>query len=191
MSKKIYIAESAIHSFAKSGLLNTSTAQVAKEASVATGTLFHHFPDKQKLISFSYLMVLKKYSLDIETFMSYRNKPLESLQFLWDTAVNFWIDNPAFFKFAREVKHSAYYIDTLAELEEEFLGGVRERIAADWGIQIDGLSRLVFQNFFSIVQNTALACINQESDNLKRAMIYGGFKMAKGLLQSNSLRASA
>ena len=191
MSKKIIIAESAIHSFAKSGLLNTSTAQIAREAGVATGTLFHHFPDKQKLISFSYLIVIKKYSLDLNEALSFKESSIQSLQMLWDSAVNYWIDQPDFFRFAREVKHSSYYIPALDEMEEGFLKGVRERLSTDWEINLDGLSRLVFRNFFSTVQNTALACIEQKDPDLKRAMIYGGFSMARSLLESNALKASA
>ena len=48
--KKQALLEAAIELFAKDGFWQTTTASIAQEAGVATGTLFTYFPTKNDLI---------------------------------------------------------------------------------------------------------------------------------------------
>lgn len=45
--KRQAILETALRLFVDQGFHGTSTASIAKQAGVATGTLFHHFPTKK------------------------------------------------------------------------------------------------------------------------------------------------
>ena len=47
--KRDKILQAALELFAEQGFRGTSTAQIAKHAGVATGTLFHHFESKEAL----------------------------------------------------------------------------------------------------------------------------------------------
>jgi AcrR family transcriptional regulator len=49
--KKQQIMNAALKLFVENGFHGTSTAEIAKTAGVATGTLFHHFKTKQELIN--------------------------------------------------------------------------------------------------------------------------------------------
>lgn len=49
-NKKQQILDTALTLFVSQGIRATSTASIAKQAKVATGTLFHHFASKQALI---------------------------------------------------------------------------------------------------------------------------------------------
>ena len=55
--KKQALLEAAIELFAKDGFWQTTTASIAQEAGVATGTLFTYFPTKNDLIDELYLTI--------------------------------------------------------------------------------------------------------------------------------------
>ena len=48
--KRAQFLTSALKLFVKNGVMNTSTAAIAKEAGTAAGTLFLYFPTKQQLL---------------------------------------------------------------------------------------------------------------------------------------------
>lgn len=56
-SKRDQILDTALTLFVQQGIAATATAQIAKSAGVATGTLFHHFPSKADLVEALYLGV--------------------------------------------------------------------------------------------------------------------------------------
>ncbi len=55
MSKKQAILDTALRLFVVEGFEATATARIAAEAGVATGTLFHHFKNKDQLVNALYL----------------------------------------------------------------------------------------------------------------------------------------
>ncbi len=54
------LLRSALHLFTTQGFHATPTAQISREAGVSTGTLFHHFTDKNTLTSELYLSIKKE-----------------------------------------------------------------------------------------------------------------------------------
>ncbi len=55
--KKTAIMGAALKLFTERGFHGTSTAQISKNAGVATGTLFNYFPTKEDLINSLYFEV--------------------------------------------------------------------------------------------------------------------------------------
>ncbi len=53
--KKQSILDASLRLFVENGFHGTSTAEIAKTAGVATGTLFHYFKTKEELINSLYL----------------------------------------------------------------------------------------------------------------------------------------
>ena len=53
--KKQSILDASLKLFVENGFHGTSTAEIAKTAGVATGTLFHYFKTKEELINSLYL----------------------------------------------------------------------------------------------------------------------------------------
>ena len=53
--KKQTILDASLKFFVENGFHGTSTAEIAKTAGVATGTLFHYFKTKEELINRLYL----------------------------------------------------------------------------------------------------------------------------------------
>lgn len=54
------ILATALRLFTQYGVDATPTARISKEAGVSTGTLFHYFPDKDKLVGVLYLSIKKE-----------------------------------------------------------------------------------------------------------------------------------
>ena len=54
MEKKQNILDASLKLFVERGFHGTSTAEIAKKAGVATGTLFHYFKTKEELINSLY-----------------------------------------------------------------------------------------------------------------------------------------
>lgn len=57
MTKREKILHTAMCLFVEKGAQSTSTASIAKEAGVATGTLFHHFKSKEELLHELYNLI--------------------------------------------------------------------------------------------------------------------------------------
>jgi AcrR family transcriptional regulator len=53
--KELQILNASLNLFVERGFHGTSTAEIAKSAGVATGTLFHYFKSKEELINRLYL----------------------------------------------------------------------------------------------------------------------------------------
>jgi len=92
MSKKQLILEAALRLFVSQGISNTSTASIAKHAGVATGTLFHHFANKQALCDTLYLQIktelIKSMQQELPADL------LEQGQALWLNALDWFIASP-------------------------------------------------------------------------------------------------
>jgi len=54
------ILDTALWLFTRYGVDATPTSRISKEAGVSTGTLFHYFPDKDKLVGVLYLSIKKE-----------------------------------------------------------------------------------------------------------------------------------
>lgn len=57
MTKREKILQTAMNLFIEKSIHSTTTASIAKEAGVATGTLFHHFKTKEELVNELYNMI--------------------------------------------------------------------------------------------------------------------------------------
>ena len=64
--KRKALLEAAIELFAKDGFWQTTTASIAQEAGVATGTLFTYFPTKNDLIDELYMTIKRKALAEVQ-----------------------------------------------------------------------------------------------------------------------------
>ena len=74
--KKQALLKAAIELFAKDGFWHTTTANIAKHAGVATGTLFTYFPTKNDLLDEVYLMIKREALTEVQR----EPKPLGSFE---------------------------------------------------------------------------------------------------------------
>ncbi|WP_281214235.1 TetR/AcrR family transcriptional regulator [Shewanella insulae] len=100
-TKKQAILETALGLFVSQGFHGTSTATIAREAGVATGTLFHHFPSKEQLLEQLFLGVKQEFADAIQASASSRGDLKQDAEQLWFAALTWAMANPlkqAFFQ---------------------------------------------------------------------------------------------
>ncbi|MCG9722085.1 TetR/AcrR family transcriptional regulator [Shewanella sp. Isolate7] len=100
-TKKQAILDTALQLFVSQGFHGTSTATIAREAGVATGTLFHHFPSKEQLLEQLFLSVKQEFADAIQSAVNKRGDLKQDAEQLWIAALSWAIDNPmkqAFFQ---------------------------------------------------------------------------------------------
>lgn len=96
--KKQAILDSALGLFVEQGFHGTSTASIAKKASVATGTLFHHFPSKGDLLNHLFISIKQEFADDITQALAAMDEAGVDLktdaEYLWQQAINWALMNP-------------------------------------------------------------------------------------------------
>ena len=113
MDKREKIIQTAIRLFVKQGFENTPTSQISKEAKVATGTLFHHFPKKEGLINAAYLYAKKK-AVD-GTKTAYDSNIKESLRKIWTASLEWGFENKVYIDFIFNFSTSIYITNLTKE----------------------------------------------------------------------------
>ncbi|MEI6859559.1 MAG: TetR/AcrR family transcriptional regulator [Shewanella sp.] len=99
--KKQAILDTALALFVSQGFYATSTASIAKQAGVATGTLFHHFSSKDKLMNHLFLNIKQEFADAIQASITNSGDLQQDAKHLWTSAIQWAIDNPlkqAFFQ---------------------------------------------------------------------------------------------
>lgn len=105
--KKQQILSAALTLFARQGIEATSTASIARQANVATGTLFHHFANKQVLILALYQTVKTELGQAIQAAPA--QEGLEhQVRHCWQQALRWAQHNPAKIQFMQHMAHSPY-----------------------------------------------------------------------------------
>ncbi|GLS83045.1 TetR/AcrR family transcriptional regulator [Paraferrimonas haliotis] len=107
-SKKQQLLFAALELFVKQGISNTSTASIAQAAGVASGTLFHHFTNKQGLIDALYRWVKEGMSDGLVTSLNLLKQNSDALDHqtyqealfrLWFESMNWAVTHPLHTRF--------------------------------------------------------------------------------------------
>ena len=155
------------------GLANTSTAKIARKAMVATGTLFHHFPTKQKLIEAAYLTVQENYAWHLVGIFDYperqlKNRILKSIK----SAIEYWIKYEAGFSFTQQVINSTH-IDSSVQMQVNHVNqhyinalklGIKKKILRKSDPQI------MYQLIFSSVLQTVKLYFAQVDESSRKTV---------------------
>ncbi len=125
-SKRTQILDAALDLFTQNGFHGTSTAAIARQAEVATGTLFHHFASKEVLIESLYREVKKElakaFLQDIDDTQKY-----PSVETIWINGVSWLVANPKCMSFFLLCSHSLYFSKQIQiEIWQELLGFIAE-----------------------------------------------------------------
>lgn len=106
--KRTAIMEAALKLFTERGFHGTSTAQISKEAGVATGTLFNYFPTKEDLINSLYFGVKGELSRSMGKGIEIESTFQDKLKKLWSNLINWGVDNQEEFLFVGQFCSSPY-----------------------------------------------------------------------------------
>jgi Transcriptional regulator len=116
--KEQKILDASLKLFVERGFHGTSTAEIAKTAGVATGTLFHYFKTKEELINRLYLYSKERMLCEICEHYDNKKTFKENIKELWLKFVYFGINNPYKFQFILTF-HCSPYITSLTKEQIE------------------------------------------------------------------------
>ncbi|HTX61745.1 MAG TPA: TetR/AcrR family transcriptional regulator [Methanobacterium sp.] len=156
--KEKKILEASLKLFVEKGFHGTSTAEIAKTAGVATGTLFHYFKTKEELINRLYLYTKESmFSQMVEQFEE--DKTLKkNLKHIWSKFIYFSIKNPYKFQFIL-IFHTSPYITSLTkeqlETQTDALFGIYKK-----GIQDKELKKVPFEIIIEYFWGNIVSTIN-------------------------------
>lgn len=114
--KRERLLKAALRLFAANGIQNTSTAEIAVEAGVASGTLFLYFPTKQHLVNELVILVSKQEAEHINRLLSAPMSVRDTFFTIWDGSIRWLLDNMEAFNYSQQVRHSGV-ISEAATLE--------------------------------------------------------------------------
>jgi AcrR family transcriptional regulator len=106
--KRAAILKAALKLFTERGFHGTSTAQISKDAGVATGTLFNYFPTKEDLINSLYFEVKGKLSRSMGKEIEVQGIFKDKLKKIWSNLVRWGIENQDEFLFVGQFCSSPY-----------------------------------------------------------------------------------
>ncbi len=96
----------ALKLFAARGVQSTSTADIAREAGTAAGTLFIYFPTKQALINELTLQISKQEADHINSLLE-PSMPARKMFFtIWDGSIRWLLDHMEAFQYSQQVRDS-------------------------------------------------------------------------------------
>ena len=117
-TKRDQILETAKRLFTEKGFASTPTSLIAKEAGVATGTLFHHFKSKDKLIHALYMTIYESIAARHEKNYNVLAPLREKIRTLWMTDLEWGLSNVEDSQFLE--RFSVYYHGSEMTTQEVF-----------------------------------------------------------------------
>lgn len=120
--KEQKILDAALKLFVERGFHGTSTAEIAKTAGVATGTLFHYFKTKEELIDNLYIYTKESILEEVDGDYDIKKSFKENVKSLWLKLVCFGIKDPYKFNFILTFHCSPYITAfTKERIENKFI----------------------------------------------------------------------
>ena len=104
--KRERLLKAALRLFAANGIQSTSTAEIAGEAGVASGTLFLYFPTKQHLVNELVILVSKQEAEHINRLLTPSLSVRDTFFAIWDGSIRWLLENPEAFQYSQQVRHS-------------------------------------------------------------------------------------
>jgi AcrR family transcriptional regulator len=118
--KRAKIMSSALRLFVTNGVQNTSTAQIAKEADIATGTLFLYFPTKQDLVHGLILKIAREQSDYLNTLLEPSLSARETFYTIWNGSIRWFLENMEAYQYVQQVRDSAMIADAVVQESNQY-----------------------------------------------------------------------
>lgn len=177
--KRTAILDAALKLFTERGFHGTSTAQISKDAGVATGTLFNYFPTKEYLINSLYFEVKGKLSRNMGKGIETENTFQDKLKKLWSNLINWGVENQEEFLFVGQFCSSPYITKfTREEVMKEYVflhNLVNEGIAT--GEIRDFSAELTIAMFYQASRTVVNLILDSDQSKDENELIEDGFQI--------------
>jgi AcrR family transcriptional regulator len=130
--KRAAFLAAALRLFVERGVQNTSTAEIAREAGAAAGTLFLYFPTKQDLIHELVMQIAREHSEAIRARLLPDFTVRESFSAIWEGSLRWFIDHPEAYRYVRQVRDSGIVAESVARETNQYMGYYYEVIQKGW-----------------------------------------------------------
>ena len=120
--RKAKFLSSALKLFVANGVMNTSTAEIAKEAGAAAGTLFLYFSTKQELLDDLVLKIGKEQSDHINNLLKPSLSARETFYIIWQGTVHWFLENMQAYHYIQQVRDSGMISSAAVQESARFFG---------------------------------------------------------------------
>ena len=104
--KRERLLRAALKLFAANGIQNTSTAEIARAAGTASGTLFLYFPTKQDLIDELAILISKAESEHVNHLLHTALTARDAFFTIWSGSVHWLLENGDAYQFSQQIRDS-------------------------------------------------------------------------------------
>jgi AcrR family transcriptional regulator len=119
---------SALKLFVSKGVTNTSTAEIAREADMAAGTLFLYFPTKQALLDELILGIGREQSVRVEELLTPSLPARETFFTIWNTTIRWFIEHMDAYSYLQQVRDTGMISESAVQESASFFGYYYEAI---------------------------------------------------------------
>jgi AcrR family transcriptional regulator len=126
--KRANYLSSALKLLVANGVQNTSTAEIAKEAGTAAGTLFLYFPTKQDLLDALVLKIGQEQSDRINALLEPSLSARDTFFTIWNGSVRWFLENMEAYLYIQQVRDTGIISDATVQETNKFFGYYYEAI---------------------------------------------------------------
>ena len=120
--KRAQFLTSALKLFVKNGVMNTSTAAIAKEAGTAAGTLFLYFPTKQQLLDELILEIGREQSECVKKVIKPSHSARVAFFTIWKTTIHWFLENMEAYAYLQQVRDTGMISEKAVLESGDFFG---------------------------------------------------------------------
>lgn len=113
--KRERFLSAALKLFVANGVHATSTAEIAREAGTASGTLFLYFPTKQHLINELVLMISKQEADHINSLLDPSMSVRDAFFTIWDGSIRWLLENMDAYRYSQQVRDSGLITEAVSQ----------------------------------------------------------------------------
>ncbi|NOQ23877.1 MAG: TetR family transcriptional regulator [Bacteroidales bacterium] len=149
MSKRDQILATTLELVSEQGFHATSVGLIIKKSGVASGTIYHHFKNKEDLIDTLYSDLKKELGNaiinNLEQELNYKDKFI----LIWKNLFTFYIENPKKFEFLEDYSNSPFIRKEIKKITQTYYQSAIDFI--ELGIKLGILRNLPIDLLINIV----------------------------------------
>jgi AcrR family transcriptional regulator len=115
LEKRERFLSAALKLFVAHGIQHTSTAEIAREAGAAAGTLFLYFPTKQVLINELVLKISKEEAEHINSLLDPSLSVRDAFYQIWDGSVHWLLHHMDAYQYSQQIRDSGLISDAVTQ----------------------------------------------------------------------------
>jgi TetR/AcrR family transcriptional regulator, repressor of fatR-cypB operon len=160
VDRRTMILDAALALFTERGFHGTTVPDLARAASVGTGTIYRYFPDKEGLVNALYRLWRERFNAAVLGAMPPGLAPGAQFDLYWRRLLGFMRDAPLAARFLDLHHHGSYLDNDSRRIARVYPAAIRNFVRSGIGAGI--LRAVQPEALIAIMQGTALGLMKQE-----------------------------